>query len=174
MKDVLGYPIHGMEMHKYGLPFRNAIGFIFPEDEDLVDLMFVAVERHPELHIVTNLDASEDYRIVNIYEPKNADTFQLYTGDPDPEIGFSQEFSLDDWTAEQRAEGKRRFQELGRELTTTQIVALNYAIHLRLQQPFPLRGKGPLRRRSWGPPSGWLLPQNLISNVCYLAKTTWS
>jgi hypothetical protein len=120
-------------MHKYGLPYRNAAGFIFPDDEDLVDLMLIAAEKYSDIHIVTQLNENEDYRMVNYFEPRNAEMFYLYTGNPDAEIEFTLEFRLDDWTHAQLEEGRRIYNELSsRPLTQLQIAAVNFSIQTKI------------------------------------------
>jgi hypothetical protein len=51
MKDVIGRHVPDPKLHLYGLPYRYAGGFIFPYDEDSVELMLLAVEKFPEIHV---------------------------------------------------------------------------------------------------------------------------
>ena len=126
MKDVLPPTVHGMQMHKYGLPYRNAAGHIFPEDLDLVDMMQVVVEQHPELHIVTYL---ENGHVVNYYETKDAWVYYLCAGNADPGIEFTEEYRYEDSTPEER----ERWQDFIAEwrdkpYSSEEISAINFAI----------------------------------------------
>ena len=133
MKDVIGHSNQGLEMHLYGLSYRNADGHFVPKDEDAVELMNLATERHPELHVLTYLDKSEDYRIVNYYEPKKSEAFYLYTGNPDPDIEFTKEFRLDDWTPEQLEEEKNYLERARhRKFTIVEIAAMNFSLNRAL------------------------------------------
>ena len=135
MKDVIGPRLHWRSMHLYGLPFRNAGGHIFPDDEDLVDLMLIAVEKHPELHIVTCLDENGGYMTLNRYEPENAEAYYLHSGDSDPEIEFTDEVSLHDWTDEEIEEGQRRFERArNHKFTVVEMAALNFSIQAKIDK----------------------------------------
>jgi hypothetical protein len=132
-KDVLGYRIGGLQMHQYGMPYRNAAGHIFPNDVDLLDLMFMAVETHPELHVITVL---KDGRTLNRYESENANVHYLYTGNADPEIEFTTEYRLDDWTSEEREESRKYFENFrNREFSPIEAAAVNFAINAVLNKP---------------------------------------
>lgn len=134
MKDVIGRSIGGMKMHKYGLPYRNAAGHIFPMDQDAVDLMLIAIENHPELHVVTHLNKTRDYQILNRYESEDARVHYLYTGNPDPEIVFTNEFRIDDWTEKELEAGQRWLNEVSkREYTPLEIAAVNFAVHVKIK-----------------------------------------
>ena len=129
MDHIIGPTVHGMLMHKYGLPYRNAAGHIFPDDLDLVERMLVVVEQHPELHILTHLDRAEDCRIVNYYEPKNAWVHYLCTGNSDPEIEFTREYRRDDTTPEDRARWEKFLAEnRDKPYSSEEISAINFAI----------------------------------------------
>lgn len=133
-KDILGHCIGGLKMYKYGLPYRNAWGHIFPHDTDLMDLMFIAVEKHPELHIVTRLNKAGEFKTLNRYEPVNAKVHYLYTGNADPDIEFTDEFSIDDWTQEEIDAQERFLHEFRtKELSPIQVAAVNFAINAALK-----------------------------------------
>jgi hypothetical protein len=122
-------------MYKYELPYRNAAGHIFPDDTDAVDLMLIAVEKHPEIHIVTHLTKDANYLILNRYESHNARVHYLMTGNADPEIQSTQEVSLED-TFEEDHEGWEKFLEEFRtaEYTPVQIAAINFAMNSMLKK----------------------------------------
>ena len=112
------------------MPYRNAGGHIFPHDVDAMDLMFLAVEKYPELHIVTCLNKTGKYMTLNRYEPTNACCYYLYTGNADPEIEFTDETSMEDWTDEEIAAREKAFKEFREsKYSPTQIAAVNFAIH---------------------------------------------
>lgn len=123
---VTGRPIYGSQLHKYGLPYIGAAGTFLAEKLDLVDLMLAAVERHPELHIVTRL---LDRRIVNRYEPENASSYHLHLGNADPEIEFTREWSADDFTEEELARHDQTREEFrNTPLSTKEIAAVNWIL----------------------------------------------
>jgi hypothetical protein len=127
MKDVIGRWVGGMSMYKYGLPYRNAGGFIFADDDDLVDSMLAAVERHPELHVVTYLKGGW---VLNRYESENANVYYLYFGNADPEIEFSTEYRLDDWTQEELEKCEKWLEEFrNRKTTVEEVAAVNFALN---------------------------------------------
>ena len=135
MKDIIGPSVHGLRMHRYGLPFRNGAGFIFPDDEDLVDLMLIAVEKHPELHVVTWLDETKEFKMLNRFETENAHAYQLHTGNADPDIEFIDKVSIDDWTPEEIEGSQRRLERLlRREFTVVELAALNYSLHAKIKK----------------------------------------
>lgn len=124
-KDIMGHRIGGLLMHKYGLPYRNGAGHIFPNDPDLVEMMLDAAERHSDVHVVTEL---KNGWCVNRYEPNNADAHYLFTGNADPEIEFSKEFSNDDFSDEEIAELERQNAEFRtREFTPVELAAISFA-----------------------------------------------
>lgn len=77
MFQFIGRPIFGLEMYKYGLPYDGAAGTFSAKNEDHVDLMLAALERHPEIHVVTYLKKGG---CVNRYEPENAYFYCLHLG----------------------------------------------------------------------------------------------
>ncbi len=108
-KDVLGRSVSGYHMHRYGLPYNGGTGGFLPKDEDGIELMLAAAEHFQDLHVVTIF---ADGSAVNRYQPEgDISAFYLYTGNPDPEIEFSSEFSIDDWTPEQIEASQRRSRE---------------------------------------------------------------
>lgn len=116
-------------MYKYGLPYDGAAGTFFAEKHDHVDLMLAAVERHPEIHVVTSL---KDGRILNRYESENADYYYLHLGDADPDLEFTKEWREDDFTKEEWD----RFDKMCEDFRSTpwsaqEIAAVNWAIKNR-------------------------------------------
>lgn len=105
---VLGRPVYGPDRHKYGLPYDGASGHFFPEDPDGMDLMFAAAEKYfPEIHIVSYMHNSHMY---NRYV-EGADFYWLYTGNTDPEIEVTPEWSDDDFTPEELAQQRKQWQD---------------------------------------------------------------
>ena len=126
MFRVTGRPIGGFEMYKYGLPYDGAAGTFFAKKIEHVDLMLAAVERHPEIHVVTYF---KDGSAVNRYEPKNAYTHYLHLGNADPEIEFSKDWCADDYTDEEWAEHYRLNEEfLNSPWTTEDIAAVQWIL----------------------------------------------
>lgn len=126
MFRVTGRPIGGFEMYKYGLPYDGAAGTFFAKKTEHVDLMLAAVERHPEIHVVTYF---KDGSAVNRYEPKNAYTHYLHLGNADPEIEFSKEWRADDYTDEEwERYNKRKEEFLNSPWTTEDIAAVNWML----------------------------------------------
>lgn len=124
--------IGGLSMHKYGLPYRNACGHIFPRDVDLVERMLEAAEKYPDVHVVTELNNGWT---VNRYQADNARCYYLYKGDADPELEFTNEFTLDDFTAEEIVASQKRDEEFSnRERKPVEIAAVNFAINALLNR----------------------------------------
>jgi hypothetical protein len=123
---IAGKQISGLRMYRYGLPYDGAVGAIYAKKKDLVDLMHLALEQHPELHIVTHF---HDGSAVNRYEEKNALAYFLHLGNADPEIEFSRQWSADDFTDE---EWQRHYEQnekfLNSERTPQEIAAVNWAL----------------------------------------------
>jgi hypothetical protein len=108
--------------------------FIFAHQEDAIDLMLLAVEKFPEIHVVTQLNERGHFRLVNYYEPTDADAYYLYRGNPDPDIEFTEEFRIDDWSAEElEAMKDLEREEAARPLSTEQIAAINFAMNALLK-----------------------------------------
>ncbi len=99
MGKVLGRSLSGRHMHKYGLKYSNPGGFFgefFGEDAS-VDLMLSVIEKHSTvLHAVSFL---ENGWIVNRYDPQGR-SFLIFEGNDDPNIEFSTEFRLEDFSQE--------------------------------------------------------------------------
>lgn len=131
-KDVLGRRVSGFHMYKYGLPYQNAAGHIFPRDIDLVERMLDAVEIYSDIHVVTSF---RDGTLVNRYATGNVSSYHLYRGNADPTIEFTAEFSMDDWTAEEIAAGEKRNKEFrNRDFTPLEIAAINFGLHALLNR----------------------------------------
>lgn len=114
-------------MYQYGLPYDGASGSIFAKNIEHVDLMLAALERHPELHVLTYL---KDGRAVNRFEEVNAYTYRLHLGNADPDIEFSTEWSANDFTEEEWEQHYKRNEEyLNSERTTEEIAAVNWALN---------------------------------------------
>ena len=83
--SVLGRHLLGRELRQYGLPYTNAFGLLAERyDEGILDLMFLAIERFPEIHPVS---AMPDGRYVNRFH-EEARYCMLYLGNNDPDIEF--------------------------------------------------------------------------------------
>ena len=118
--------VTGFHMHQYGLPYDGALGTIFAKNKDHVDLMLAALGRHPELRVMTSF---RDGRAVNRFEEKNAYTYRLHLGNPDPDIEISAEWSADDFTEEQWQEHYKRHEEfLNSERTPEEVAAVNWVL----------------------------------------------
>ena len=84
--------VNGIDLPKYGVPYDGASGMIFPYN---IDHMLAAVERFPELHVVSYYNA---FRGVNRF-CEDAAFYCLATGNADPNISFTLAVKLSDWTA---------------------------------------------------------------------------
>lgn len=123
---IVGKMVSGFHMHRYGLPYDGAIGAIYADKQDLVDLMHLALERHPELHVVTHFNNGT---AVNRYEEKNACAYFLHLGNADPEIEFSSHWSAADFTEEENLRHYEQNEEfLASERTPREIAAVNWAL----------------------------------------------
>lgn len=71
--------------------------------------MLSAVDRHPELHVVTHL---KNGQVVNRYQEEDAYVHRLHLGNADPEIEFSTEWSLDDFADDEIRIGKKTLLDL--------------------------------------------------------------
>ncbi len=109
IKDVLGRPVYGPHMHKYGLPYNGASGAFFPKQEpDSIDLMLAAVDRYfPEIHVVSILKGGNT---LNRYV-EDAEFYELYTGNTDPEIEFTPEILSSDYTEEEKESGRKMLED---------------------------------------------------------------
>ncbi len=110
MRKVLGRSVSGLDMHLYGLPYQGAAG-LFGEafGPDSIDLMLAAVERYfPEIHVVSILKCG---MVLNRFS-EDASFYKLYSGDTDPDIIFTSEFSLDDFSPEEIELDNRMNKEL--------------------------------------------------------------
>lgn len=127
-KNVIGRCICGLEMHLFGLPYRNASGMISAKDEDLVDRMLSAADTHSsDIHVLTKLKSGW---IANRYKPDGASCYYLATGNSDPEIEFSCEWLEEDWTQEELdtyAQEQENFQK--NPMIKEQIAAVNFAMN---------------------------------------------
>lgn len=129
MHCVTGRPIFGDCMYKYGLPYQGAAGTFSPNDEDSIELMLAAVDRHPELHVVTYLKSGG---VVNRMQRNNAFFYVLHLGNPDPEIEFSDEFSMNDYSPEQIKMGQeilREFNDPNRKASSQEVAAVRWMIN---------------------------------------------
>lgn len=118
--------VTGFHMHQYGLPYDGALGTIFAKNIDHVDLMLAALERHPELRVMTYF---KDGSAVNRFEEKNAYTYCLHLGNPDPDIEILDEWSADDFTEEEWEQHYKENEEyLNSERTPEEIAAVNWAL----------------------------------------------
>lgn len=89
-------------------------------------MMLAAVERHPEIHVVTHLN---DGHTLNRYEPENAFLYCLHLGNADPEIEFTEEWRADDYTAEQwERHFKRQEEDQNREWSTEEVAAVHWIL----------------------------------------------
>ena len=82
--------ISGLSMAKYGMPYDGVLGSIYPEN---VDFMLVAIERFPELHVVSY---RKDFSGVNRFI-EGAAFYRLALGDADPDITFTSELLDSDY-----------------------------------------------------------------------------
>ena len=124
MFHIIGPPVLGFDMYKYGLPYDGAAGIFFAEKEGSIDMMLAAAECHPEIHIVTYL---KDRRALNRFESENADTYQIHLGNNDPEIEFTTEWSADDYGDD--TESNERLQRLlDRPPSIREIAAINWLL----------------------------------------------
>lgn len=123
---IIGKQITGFDMHRYQLPYDGAVGSFQATNLDHVELMLLAVERYPELHVVTFfLDGSA----VNRYEPKDAFVYRLHLGNNDPTIEFTREWSADDFTKEQWRRSRQLLKEFRTQpWTAEQVAAVNWAV----------------------------------------------
>lgn len=82
-------------MYKFGLPFLCSAGiFNDKTNEGSVDMMLAAVDCYPDIiHVVSFM---EDGYVYNTFV-EHAYFYKLYYGNADPEIVFTDEFSLDDF-----------------------------------------------------------------------------
>ncbi len=105
IEKVVGAPIMGLDMHKYGLPYDGAVGlFSNKSGPDSIDLMLAAVESYyPQIHPVSIMPNG----IVHNCYKEDATCYMLFTGDCDPEIEFSNEFSLKDFPEDELIESRR-------------------------------------------------------------------
>ncbi len=124
--QATGRMITGFDMYKYGLTYNGGAGTFLAKRIEEVDLMLAAVERHPELHIVTTLC---DGRTLNRYESKDADYYHLHLGNADPEIEFTDEWSASDYTQEQWARHQQMCEDfLKNPWTIEDIAAVNWIL----------------------------------------------
>lgn len=124
---IAGKLVTGFHMHQYGLPYDGALGSIFAKNKDHVALMLAALERHPELHVLTYF---KDGRAVNRFEVENAYTYSLLIGNADPNIEFNANWSADDFTDEEWQQHFKRNEEfLNSERTPEEIAAVNWTLN---------------------------------------------
>ncbi len=96
---IVGRPIFGMEMHKFGLPYLGAGGsFSNATGEGSIDLMLAAVDcYYPNIHTVSLMPNGT---IFNRFI-EGATLYRLFTGNCDPDLEFTNEFSYSDFTKEE-------------------------------------------------------------------------
>lgn len=128
----MGRRVGGLFMHRYGMPYKNAGGHIFPRDIDLVEQMLDVAERCADVHVVTYF---KDGRVANRYETENVSAYYLFTGNADPDIEFTTEFTMDDFTAEEIAASAKRDEEFrNRKFTPVEVAAINFAMNALLSR----------------------------------------
>ena len=89
--------IGGLSLAKYGVPYDGVLGSIYQKN---VDFMLIAIERFPELHVVSY---REDFSGVNCFI-ECASFYRLALGDANPEISFTSELLESDFPAGDAAE----------------------------------------------------------------------
>lgn len=121
-------------MYQYGLPYDGAAGTFCPRCEEDVELMLDAVQRHPELHVVTYFKSGH---VANRFVQEDALFYLLHSGNSDPEIEFTDEWSLSDDSPEQIKMGQEilsEFRDPNGIPTASEIAAVQWIMSRTTQQ----------------------------------------